>query len=451
MTGGRQARLPSGAVIKAHGLLVAAVDPDDGQSTLAGNNIKARTAWTIPEDANVVELEFPAGAPSADDDWLKATLAPGTPARLRLRSGEVTVDEVEYALPPSTTADFQSLEKGDPSVVVDQDLDGIDDGWYPSLSLYTPGAVNDNNGLKELSGLDVIVHDPAQEVTVLNRPLGGVGELAGLPSGNAWEPFSSAELAKLADRLTVEGLRLEAEGRLVSGQDIWQEKSGGYYECNSPGGSELSGTWRWTDIPDGRYRLSLYGWSGEQLSVRWEQQDGAWSAWSPGLSANAQGRVVVGQLTIGAPEASGSGEAGEASPGTPSNTLTVEVACESPSGICHLDYIRLDPQLIRVGPVNVNTAPLGVLLSLPGMTGTLASRIIAGRPYGDQNQKGRGIGDLLLGDVFGADEETTLEVFRKLAHLLTVRSDVFQIQSVGQAMRHDRVEATQRIRTIVQR
>ena len=53
--------------------------------------------------------------------------------------------------------------------------------------------------------------------------------------------------------------------------------------------------------------------------------------------------------------------------------------------------------------------------------------------------------------VFGTDEETKLTAFRRLAQLLTTRSEVFQILSVGQALDEDRVGATQRIRTIVQR
>jgi type II secretory pathway component PulK len=440
LTGGRAARLPDGAVIEAHGLLVAAVDLDDAPAGLGGNGISARSAWGMADDANAVQLEFPDGAPSADDDWLKAALPAGGVTRLTLQDGTVTVDEVEYALPPQTTADFQSLEKGDPSVRMDGDGDGMDDEWYPSLQLYTPGVPNDNNGLKELVDLEVIVHDPAEEITVVNRPLAGVGELAGLPSGEAWEPFASADLARLVDRLTVEGLRLEAEGQLEAGGDAWQEQAAGAYEHSSTAQPAVPGRWRWTGLLDGQYRLSLYGWSGEQMAVRWEQADGTLTDWSPALSSNAQGRILVGQVTVGA-----------AGTGPSANALAVEVQCASPSGICHLDYIRLDPQLVRVGPVNVNTAPLEVLRALPDMTDALASRIIAGRPYGDQDQKGRGIGDLLLGEVFGADEETRLAVFRRVAHLLTTRSDVFQVQSVGQAMDDERPGATQRILAVVQR
>ena len=436
LAGGRQARLPAGSVIPAHGLLVAAVDLDDTQATVAGDGVSARSAWAIPGGAAAVQLEFPAGAPTLDDDWLKVSVAGGTP-RLTLRSGSAIVDEIEYPLPLPTTAAFQSIEKGDPTVIVDGDLDGLDEGWYPSLALYTPGAPNDNNGLQELDGLDVITHDPADEVTVLNRPLQSVGELAGLASGNAWQPFASADLAKIVDRLTIEGMRLEAEGRLTAGAEAWQEKTGGYFE-HAMSGSSAAGAWKWTGLPAGHYRLSLYGWPGEQIAVRWESQPGVFSEWSPALTSDAQGRIVLGQVAVGVDQA-------------PPDSLTVELTCASTNGICHLDFIRLDPRLIRIGPVNVNTAPREVLAALPGMTSALVERIIAGRPYGDQRHKGRGIGDLLLGSVLGNDEEAKLEAFRRLAHLLTTRSDVFQIMSLGQMVDDDRPGAMQRITAVVQR
>jgi hypothetical protein len=459
LTGGRGARLPGGSVIKPHGLLVAAVDLDDAQAPLAGNGIDARSAWEIPDGANAVQLEFPSGTPSPDDDWLKATLPGGSVSRLMLRSKTVTVDEVEYPLPLPTTAKFQSLEKGDPGIIVDKDLDGLDEGWHPSLQLYTPGVTNDNEGLKEVVGLGTIVHDPAKEVTVLSRPLNGVGELAGLPSGKAWEPFSSVDLAKIVDRLTVEGHRLEAEGHWagINVQDAWEEKAEGYSVHTDPSKADAIGRWQWTNLPDGTYRMSLYGCDGclgEQLSVRWERGDETLTEWSPALLTDAQGRIVIGQITIGPPAAPSPGSPGAGEAGmddTPSHTLTLEMMCASQSGICHFDHVRLDPQLIRVAPVNVNTAPREVLLALPGMTEALASRIIAGRPYGDQGQKGRGIGDLLVGEIFGTDEEEKLATFRRLAHLLTTRSDVFQILSLGQAIDDDRVDASQRILTIVQR
>jgi len=131
--------------------------------------------------------------------------------------------------------------------------------------------------------------------------------------------------------------------------------------------------------------------------------------------------------------------------------LAIHVACLSPGGVCHLTHIWLDPRLVRVGPVNVNTAPVQVLRALPGVTAAVAERIVAGRPYGDWQDKGRGIGDLLVGDVLGSTEEDRLALFRRLAHLVTTRSDVFEIIALGQAMVADRLVAAQRIVTVVQR
>ena len=443
LAGGRQGRFPPDAVVKAHGLLVAAVDLDDTQTGLSGNGISARSAWDM-KAVNAVQLEFPSGAPTPDDDWLKVT-TPGTPSGappglvLRAPDGSL-VDQVGYPLPLPTTSAMQSLEKGDPSVIVGRGEHGLDLGWFPSLKLYTPGAPNDNAGLTEVVDLKTIVHDPQHEVTVLNRPLGGVGELAGLPSGEAWKPFSSIELAGVVDRLTVEGYRLEVAGHDVDaeGRKAWAEQSDGSYVHTDPAKADIAGTWRWTDLPEGTYRVSLYGGPGEQFALRWEQANHAWTEWSPALTADVQGRVLVGQVTIGMGETSAA-------------LLTLQVQCASASGVCHFFSVQCDPQLIRLGPVNINTAPLGVLMALPGMSAALVSRIIAGRPYGDQEQKGRGIGDLLLGDVLGSDEEQRLAVFRQVAHLLTTRSDVFQIVSLGEALTSDRVEATQRINTVIQR
>jgi len=429
---GRAAQLPAETTIEPHGLLVAAVFLSG-----TGDGIDARSVWELGVGAPAVQLEFPGGAPTPDDDWLKTTLPPGMSPDLRLRAGEWLVDHVEYPVPLPTTAAFQSLEKGDPSVIGDADSDGVDDLWYPSLKLYTPGEPNDNEGLQETSEVTLVIHDPHDEVTVRNRPLEGIGELVGVPSGTAWHPFSRQELAKVVDRLTVDGLTLETEARLIAGQEAWYESDAGYVHSD-PNQADVVGIWEWTDVPDGRYRFSLYGRSGEQMAVRWQRADVSQTPWSPALSTDAQGRVVVGRLEIGAEE-------------TLPNTLQLEVRCESVSGICHLDHVALDPRPIRVGLININTAPREVLDALPGMTAALASRLIAGRPYGDREDKGRGIGDLLLDDTLGSTEEEILDVFRRLAHLLTTRSQVFHLRSVGQALDRGQTSSTQRIEAIVER
>lgn len=441
LTGGRQALLPAGSLIKAHGLLAACVDLNDSQEGLKQNGISAQDAWEMGPSVPIVQLLFPGGGPGVDDDWLKNTVSPGSVPRLILRKGSAIVDEVEYPLAMSSRSGFQSLEKADPSALADANGNGVDDGWWPALKLYTPAAPNDNDGLKETIGAQTITHDPSQEVFVRNRVLESIGELAGIASGAAWKPLSTETLAHIIDRLTVNGYRLEAEGSWVEGtgaDTAWRQRSEGDFEHSDPAQSDVAGQWQWKDLLDGQYLLSLYGWPGEQIAVRWQQADNAWTAYSPPLSMDAQGRASIGHVTVGLGQ-------------TPSNMLTLEVVCESPSSICHVDAIRLDPELIRIGPVNINTASREVLWVLPGMTAALADRIIAGRPYGNKGQKAYGLGDVLLGEVLGGDEETKLAVFSQLGHWITTHSSVFEIISVGQALQDGRPSATQRIKTVVQR
>ena len=434
--GGRTASLPEDSTIPAHGVLVAAVDVDDTQPGLE-NDITARAAWDLPDDANIVQLQFleEEGSLSPDMDWLISTLPPdATSARLALkdRYGWL-VDELEYPIPPPTSIAFQSLEKGDPTVVLDEDDDGLDEDWYPSLKQYTPAAPNDNEGLLEAQGGEQIRHDPSTEVEMLNRPLGSLGELAGLPSSTAWQPVASDDLAVVVDQLTVEGLRLEsAAATLVGGQDRWHETVSGYETSGSAG--QAVGVWEWTGVPDGTYRLSLYGWSGETMAVRWSEE----GEWTPGRVTDAQGRLIIGEVSVGM---------GVADP----NTLHLEIRCESESAVCHFLDAMLDPQLVLVGRINVNTASRDVLLSLSGMTEPIVDRIIEGRPYGDQDGKARGIGDVLMGSFLGETEEDKLDRFRQLANWLTVRSQVFQIMSLGEAFEHNHPAASKRIQAILQR
>ncbi|MBI4354119.1 MAG: general secretion pathway protein GspK [Candidatus Omnitrophica bacterium] len=433
----RTVSLPEGAAIPAHGVLVAAVDVDDTQPGLE-NDITALAAWEMRDDANVVQLEFLSeeGSLSPDMDWLISTLPPdASSARLVLkdRQGWI-VDEIEYPIPLPTSVGFQSLEKGDPTVVRDDDKDGLDEDWYPSLKQYTPGDPNDNEGLLEVAGEEQVRHDPSAELTILNRPLGSLGELAGLASSVAWKPVASRDLAIIADQLTVDGLRLESQAaELASGGDRWHETVSGY-ETSGGSGTEAVGVWEWTDIPEGTYRLSLYGWSGETMAVRWSEN----GEWTPARVTDAQGRLLVGELTVGM---------GVSDP----KTLHLEVRCESESHVCHFLHAMLDPQLVLVGRINVNTASREVLLSLSGMTEAIVDRIIEGRPYGDQDSKARGIGDVLVGSALGETEDDRLSRFRQLANWLTVRSQVFQVMSMGEAFERNKPAASKRIQAILQR
>ncbi len=417
---------PTGSIIAAHQVLAGAVDVDD-RLPAAHNQISARSAWAIPTTVAVAQLQFQGGAPP-ERDWLLAAPPAGRGELiLKTANGDVA-DEVQYTRSLPTPAPFQSLEKGDPTVIVDTDQDGIDDGWFASNLRYTPGAENYNEGTIEVKDAEhVITHHPSPapplvaEVSVLNRSLRSVGELAGLPGGTAWHAVSSEELANIVDRLTVQGLRLEAAAATQVNGGAWDQTANGYSTSHGH-----SGTWRWTSVPDGTYLLTIYAEPGEQVSVRWPGGD-----WSTPPSADAQGRIPVGQVVVS---------------GT---TVTVELRCESAG--CHLNALALDPQMVLIGLVNVNTASTAVLLSLPGVTEAVAGRLVSARPYGEQGGATRGIGDLLLGVALGVDESDKLARFRQLAHLVTVRSSMFQIISVGEALEHGHPTASQRITAVIQR
>lgn len=458
----QSARLPEDqpVTIAPHGLLVAAVDLNDTQPGLADNGISARAAWSIPNGVSGVSLVFSGGGLSPDSPWLPSDAA-GT-VTLLARDGATVVDQVEYPSPAPATSVFRSLEKGDPTVVQDDDHDGFDEAWHlSSITLapgYTPGQANNNDGLKESQGdyEPPLVHDPAAEITLRNQALTGVGELVGIPSGQAWTPLSSLDIAQLVDRFTVAGQRLEAEtawaGELQA-EGAWLPRQEGYYEHADPQRNDVVGRWQWASLLDGRYRFSLYSCAGcrdEQLALRWQRADNTWTAWASPPATDAQGRIFVGELVIGALGSEASAAFPDA---TASGTLALELRCLSPSGVCRFDHVQLDPRLVQVGLVNVNTAPREVLRALPGATDALVDRLVAGRPYGDQEERARGIGDLLVTDVLGVEEADRLAAFRLLADWLTVRSQVFHLLSLGQAAGVDGAPgaAAQRIQAIIER
>ena len=59
------------------------------------------------------------------------------------------VDKEEYFT--GNIAESRSLEKSDPSYIVDSNNNGIPDNWYASVAKKggTPGVPNDNDGMKE--------------------------------------------------------------------------------------------------------------------------------------------------------------------------------------------------------------------------------------------------------------------------------------------------------------
>lgn len=109
-----------------------------------------------------------------------------------------------------------------------------------------------------------------------------------------------------------------------------------------------------------------------------------------------------------------------------------------------VDSLTLKDEETLPGRININTAPRQVLVTLPGVSRSLADGIVQYRLGGQVFQS---IGDLL--GVSGV----TKEVFGKLEDNITVRSSVFRILSRGQAVeeRTGRVLAVATIECVVDR
>jgi len=87
------------------------------------------------------------------------------------------------------------------------------------------------------------------------------------------------------------------------------------------------------------------------------------------------------------------------------------------------DYVCLTNDETIKGLVNINTADARVLVCLPGITDTIADRIVQSRErYADGFKT---VADLL--DVEGV----TVDVFKSVCPLISARSDVFNVRSFG--------------------
>ncbi len=436
---GWPAVLPLEATIAPHKFLVLAVDQRDAAPGIDGNGISLETVWgRVP----AVQLQFTHSV-TPRDDLFKDSPTSGDTIALRDATGYL-VDEVEYL--PGQVQPYVALEKGDPTATGDTNNNGVDDQWYPSqdASGGTPGAGNNNSGMIERVGQQDIRHT-IDEITIANHAPASVGALGRVPSGEAWRTIPVADIAKLADRLTVYGHRLECDGHVTEAGG-WQPLLRAaplttWFESRTYGDV---GAWQWdaTDrLVNGLYTLKLYGQEGEALACAIHLADGRWTDWTPSLMPDGRGRVTVGQVAVGlgTPES------------TPDRTLEIRVRNNTGTETCHLNWVSLTPRMTLPGLLNINTAPRAVLMALPGVTGALADRIIGGRPYGNRGQKQRGIGDLLTGGALGGTEREQLDAFEPIANLITTRSNVFQLIATGQVLDHGRPVAEKRIRTVIER
>ncbi|MCX7918689.1 MAG: helix-hairpin-helix domain-containing protein [bacterium] len=127
--------------------------------------------------------------------------------------------------------------------------------------------------------------------------------------------------------------------------------------------------------------------------------------------------------------------------------VTVSIDSES-NGIRFadiIDFLSVNSESRLLGQVNINTAPVEVLMALPGMTAALAEEIVSHRTITGRFNL---ITDLTAIPGFCGrdnfdddndgivDDENEKQIwFRQLADWITVRSNVFSIRSSGTAMK----------------
>jgi hypothetical protein len=96
-----------------------------------------------------------------------------------------------------------------------------------------------------------------------------------------------------------------------------------------------------------------------------------------------------------------------------------------------LDKLSLTDDLFIKGRINVNTAPIQVLLGLPNVTEQLATQIVAAQGAGGTSQGASAQSPRATNAWLVIEGLTTVSTMQQLDPYLTARGDVFRVQSVG--------------------
>ncbi|MBU4312982.1 MAG: general secretion pathway protein GspK [Candidatus Omnitrophica bacterium] len=445
---GWPASIPLGTVIGSYEHMALCVDKNDSQDGVNGNGISFFSIWG--KDKKAAELHFVRSI-TPDADLLSDEPEPGgNIITLKDEMGHV-VDQVEYF--SGNFSDNKSLERSDPSYIVDSNSNGIPDGWYTSEAEdgATPALPNDNDGMTEEIGsgedIEIIEHD-VTEVVVKNKGFTSVGEMAFVTLGSKeWESMPLEDVAKIADRLTVFGIRLEAEGHVIAGSGSgWKfvQRAAPMTDHFESGKIDSVGAWKWEEkdgLKDGYYTLRIFGGEEEEIAVSMHLADDTWTTFTPSLSPGPGCSILFGNIEVG----TGSDIS------TPSGELELKIKNSSKTGGAHFDFIRMDPANSMEGRININTASKKVIGVMPGMSEGGADDIIAGRVYGNKNGLRLGIGDLIAGDALGSEDEDKKTRFKQISNLVTVHSDIYRIIVTAQTLDEGRVLSEKKIWAIFDR
>jgi len=430
--------------IPSGGYLVLAVDLNDSQTGVSGNGIAFHKSKNWAEVENAAQLQFK-NSVSETGDLLKDGFQIGSETiRLKNTDGQV-VDEAEYTSYPEAN---KSLERANPTDDADSNSNGVCDGFYTTTdpSGGTPGKENKNAGLiKEYNEFnDPVYYDINKEIWIRNRPLPNLGVLSELPMPG-WTHWDLKDLGFFVDDITPHAQRLEAEAHQQEVSE-WAEVQQSDPSSNIFRSQRLEevGEWKWDKkdlLKNGYYTLRIFGKPGQGVQCSIQLKDETWTEFTPALTPASDGSVVYGVIGIGTGEETAAKK----------RILSLMLKNASASGAATFDYITLEPFPAIYGKINLNTAPSEVLQALPGVDQTLAEKIIAARPFGDDQGLKRGVGDLVTKGVLATGDSGSFEQFGKIANLVTVRSDVYEVIATGQWVRHGVVLAEKKIRMVVER
>ena len=256
------------------------------------------------------------------------------------------------------------------------------------------------------------------------------------------------DIAKIADRLTVFGVRLEAENYILKGSEGgWEtvQRAAPFTDWCENGKKDSIGTWKWEakdGLKNGYYKLKIFGEEGEAIAVSIHLADDMWTDFTPGITPGPDGGVVFGNLEVGTGSAAS----------TPSNILEIKVKSASDTGAAHFDFIQLDPVNNLYGRINLNTASMKVLSALPGIDDAMAGSIINNRVFGNANGLSLGIGDLIVTNTLGGLSDVDKKnKFRQISNLVTVHSDCYRIIVTSQILEKGKVLAEKKIWVVFER
>lgn len=435
---GWPATIPLGTIIGPHEHLALCVDKDDSQEGIDGNGLSFSSVWGRQKSAS---LHFLRAVTAYSDLFSDTAMEGGNFIMLKDSMGHV-VDKSEYFF--NNVTGYKSLEKSDPSYIEDSNSNGAPDNWYPSEAEKggTPGLPNDNEGMIEKISEEETIEHYDTEVNVRNKNFASIGDAAFVPVGvNDWAEVPVSDLCRIADKFTVFGIRFEAEGHIVKGEEGgWRlvQKASPFTDSCESGKEDETGTWRWETkdgIQNGYYTLKVYGEEEEAISISVLLTDGTWTDFTPPLTPCADKGVLFGEIEIG----TGSSIA------APGGVLELKVKNCSKTGAAHFDYITLEPLNAVAGRININTASKKVLSVLPGVDETIAENIIKNRVFGNKDDLNFGIGDLVYKDALGANEAEKKALFKKIANLVTVRSDYYRIIVTAQILEKGRVLSEKKV------